>query len=116
MSEALEKQDALLRMVSRALEDFKKVGRLNYTPAKIRSRISSLKDQWNQCIQGHAALLQIYPEAKRANLDYFQEDQLDEHDEIYQTTLDFMTELLEELEPPIITVSPATKCYGSTIA
>lgn len=88
-------------MVSRALENFKKVGRLNYTPAKIRSRISSLKDQWNQCIQGHAALLQIYPEAKRATLDYFQEDQLDEHEEIFQTTLDFMTELLEELEPPV---------------
>lgn len=98
MNEALSKQEALLNMVSRALENFKKVRRLNYSAAKIHSRISSLKETWSQCIQGHAALMQIYPEAKRANLAYFQEDQLDEHEEIYQMTLDFMTEWLEELE------------------
>lgn len=98
MSEQVLKQFALLHM-ARALENFKKVGRLNYTPAKIRSRISSLKETWSQYIQGHAALLHLHPPKERISIDYFQKDQLHEHEDIYQTTLDFMTDWLEELEP-----------------
>lgn len=99
MSEELSKQTALLYLVARALENFKKIGRMNYTSAKIRSRISSLKETWQQCIQRHAVLQHLYPLKERATIDYFKTNQLLEHEEVYQSTLDFMSECLEELEP-----------------
>lgn len=101
MNERLVKQEALLRMIARALENFKKFGRQNYTPSKIRSRISSFKEIWSQCIDGHAVLLCVIPEKDQFAIDYFKEDQLDIHEEIYQKTLDIMTEWLEDAEPPV---------------
>lgn len=99
MSELLETQSALLHSVAKALDNFKKLGRSNYTAAKIRSRMTSLKDTWNKCLMGHGALLHTYPESKRQSISYFVEKQLDTHEELYQTTLDVMAEWLEELEP-----------------
>lgn len=106
MSELLNKQISLLNSISRALENFKKVGRNNYTPAKIRSRITSLKETWAQCIQGHAGLLQSPLATQKERPDYFKEDQLAKHEEIYQATLDHMNECLEELEP-IVSPNPS---------
>ncbi|XP_036148011.1 uncharacterized protein LOC118647350 [Monomorium pharaonis] len=80
MSEELEYQLTNLRVVTRSLENFKKTGRLNYTPAKIRARIASLKEE-------------------RKGIAYFEEDQIEAHQEVYQTSLDFMTEWLEKMEP-----------------
>ncbi|XP_036143371.1 uncharacterized protein LOC118645771 [Monomorium pharaonis] len=99
MSEELDYQLTHLHVVTRSLENFKKTGRLNYTPAKIRARIASLKEAWTQCIRGHAVLLRLYPVQERKGIAYFEEDQIEAHQEVYQTSLDFMTEWLEEMEP-----------------
>lgn len=99
MSEFLESQFSLLRFVAKALDNFKKIGKNNHTPAKIRSRMTSLKDTWKKCLEGHSLLLLHYPESKRGLIAYFREEQLDQHEEIYQTALDYMSECLEELEP-----------------
>ena len=48
MSEQLGGQPQLQRVIERYLDNFKKLGRNNLSPAKIRSRISSLKETWNQ--------------------------------------------------------------------
>ena len=101
MSEFLSEQIERLHIVSRAQENFKKVGRQNYTPAKIRSRISSLDKTWNQCIQGHAVLMNAFSDQEKAKLDYFKRNKIEEYEEIYQTALDLMTEWLETLEPPV---------------
>ncbi|XP_071576355.1 uncharacterized protein [Temnothorax nylanderi] len=93
-----EEQRARFRSVANALDNFKKFGRNNYTAAKIHSRISSLKETWTKCVQGHALLLHAHPHGKSEH-PYFNDDQLEAHEEIYQSTLDFMTDWLEELEP-----------------
>lgn len=54
MSEQLEMQLLLLKSVSKALDNLKKISRNNYTPAKVRSRIALLKDTWQQCTKGPA--------------------------------------------------------------
>jgi len=66
--------DNMLHQIGRALDNFKKMRRNNYTAAKIRSRMMSLKDIWNQYLQGHAAVLQAYSSAKREKIDYFQDN------------------------------------------
>ncbi|EZA61382.1 hypothetical protein X777_12289, partial [Ooceraea biroi] len=62
------------------------------------------------CIQGHAELLSQFPESKREVIPYFQGNQIDIHEEIYQTTLDFMAEWLEELEPCVSPIRAVDQC------
>lgn len=99
MSEILSRVETLLHNVERSLDNFKKLGKNNYTPAKIRSRMESLKDTWNQCVQTHAALTQAIPETKRDAIEYLQVNQSDDAFDTYQDTLDYTAECLEELEP-----------------
>jgi len=111
MSDPFSLQLTLFYTVSRALDNFKKIGRGNYTVAKIRSRMTFLKETWTQCRQTHAAILQTYPEAKRAKINYFQEDQMERHEDLYLTAMNYMTECLKELEP---SVSPNQSLNNST--
>ncbi|EZA61962.1 hypothetical protein X777_07311 [Ooceraea biroi] len=53
---------------------------------------------------GHAALSKVADAEMKSTHHYFNGDVISETEEIYQTTLDFMSECLEEQEPP---VSPA---------
>ncbi|KMQ87558.1 hypothetical protein RF55_13124 [Lasius niger] len=99
MSEILTKQETLFYSVSRALENFKKLGKNNYTGAKIRSRITALKDIWIKCVQTHADLLRIVPEEKRDDIKYFKDHHFDNHEDKYNETLDYMADCLEEIEP-----------------
>ncbi|RLU23279.1 hypothetical protein DMN91_003482 [Ooceraea biroi] len=98
--ELLEQQLQLQHSVSRSLENFKKTGKKNWTPARIRSRITSLKETWNQMRCGHAALSKVADAEMKSTHHYFNGDVISETEEIYQTTLDFMSECLEEQEPP----------------
>ena len=100
MTDPGQKQLSLFYSISRALENFKKIGKINYTAAKIRSRVTSLKETWAQCIQCHAVLLQSIPEDKRDAVAYFNERMFDKHEDIYLTTLDYMADCLEEIDPP----------------
>ncbi|XP_026830319.1 uncharacterized protein LOC105279648 [Ooceraea biroi] len=102
--ELLDQQLQMKHSISRALENFKKTGRKNLTPAKIRSRMTSLKENWNQLRKGHASLSKRASAEMRSHHDYFNGDVLDEAEDAFQTAMDYMTECLEELEPP---VSPA---------
>lgn len=109
MSELLNKQQSLLHSVTRALDNFRKIGRNNYTAAKIRSRMTTLKDTWAQCIEVHANILQLYPADKRDKVEYFNEDQLAIHEDYYQQALDYMAEALEEFEP-CVTPNQSLNC------
>jgi len=99
MTDLLIKQHSLFHSVARSLENFKKIGKNNYSAAKIRSRMFALKETWTQCIQTHSLLLQAVQETKRESIDYFTNQSFDVHEDIYQETLDYMTECLEEIEP-----------------
>ena len=103
MADILERQRTIQRMIERALENFKKIGKGNLTTAKIRSRILLLKDNWSQFVTGHAALKEAIPKVKREEFPYFSEDHFERSQDAYLTALDYMADCLEELEP---TVSP----------
>ncbi|XP_067214160.1 uncharacterized protein [Linepithema humile] len=116
MSELLAKQQALFHSISRSLDNFRKVGKNNYTPAKIRSRVSALKETWAQCIETHSSLLQAVPEAKRESVDYFRSQLFDTHEDVYQETLDYMAERLEKIEPPMTSTSANHRASESSSA
>lgn len=101
MSDVLTKQMLLQRSIERALENFKKVGKANLTAAKIRTRTAALKDNWMNYQDGHVLLLKSVPAASRFTMDYFKESYYEATEETYQTTWEYMTECLEELEPVV---------------
>jgi len=101
MSDPLELQQTLFHTIARALENFKKLGKNNYTPAKIQSRLTYLKETWNQCREMHALLLREYPAGKREKIDYFKTDQMEIYEDLYQATTDYMVDCLEELKPNV---------------
>ncbi|XP_029155164.1 uncharacterized protein LOC114928246 [Nylanderia fulva] len=112
MSELISAQQALLHSVARSLDNFKKIGKNNLTSAKVRSRVSTLKETWSQCLQTHTALIHAIPEAKRETMDYFKKQQLDDYEDIYQNTLDYMAECLEAIEP----TANANSSFGSAVS
>lgn len=111
MNELHRKQQTILHLIESALENFKKIGKNNYTPAKIRSRIATMKETWAQCVIGHAVKDQAVPEELRASYEYFKLKHFDLAYDVYQTTLDYMNECLEEIEP---CVSANYPCNRST--
>ncbi|XP_029159115.1 uncharacterized protein LOC114931307 [Nylanderia fulva] len=107
MSEPLAQQIILLQTIERSLTNFKKIGKNNYTAAKIRQRIGILKENWTTCVNKHANLVQIVPLEQRANISYFRDAEFERHQKIYEGTLDYMADCLEELEPaPSMSSSP----------
>lgn len=99
MTEVLDKQQQLLRTVDRALDNFKKIGKSNLTPAKMRNRIGALKEVWAQIQNGDFTLRNSISAANRQSLKYFKEDHYEVYEEIYLTTLNYMAECLEEVDP-----------------
>ncbi|XP_029675231.1 uncharacterized protein LOC115242830 [Formica exsecta] len=101
MSEHVAHQQQLQRTIERALENFKKIGKNNLTPAKVRSRISTLKEYWSQFSNGHAEVSRKIPEAIRSSFSYFKDNHYDATQAAYKNALDHMAEILEEMEPVV---------------
>ena len=101
MSEHFVHQQQLQHSIERYLDNFKKIGRNNLTPAKVRSRISQLEKLWTQYSNGHTEVSQRIPEATRSSFTYFRENHFDSTFAAYHNALDHMAEILEELEPVV---------------
>lgn len=99
MTDALDTQQQRMRTVERALVNLRKVGKPNLTAAKIRSRITQLKDTWTQIESAHVALKRTISATSQASLDYFRENHYEKCEEVYLDALNEMAERLEELEP-----------------
>jgi len=70
-----------------------------------------LKETWSQCLQTHAALLQAFSQSKKESIDYFKLQQFDDHEDVYQNTLDYMAKCLEAIKPFVnLTQSTSAVC------
>ncbi|KMQ83555.1 hypothetical protein RF55_19692 [Lasius niger] len=107
MNEFIMKQKSLLHSIARSQKNFEDIGEANYTSAKIRSRMSVLKETWSQCIEMHTTLQKVVAEDKREDLHYFKTNQFDDHEAIYLKTLDIMADCLEKTEPKTTSNQPA---------
>lgn len=99
MAELHEKQLRLHRSIEKFLDNFKKIGKGNWTPPKVRSRISALKELWGQYQEGHDFLVRDTPTTSQASIEYFNSCYYEDAENIYHATLDSLTESLEELDP-----------------
>lgn len=99
----LKQQFAAQTRAQQTIENFlsnvKKIGRNNLTPAKIRSRITSLKETWAQYQQGHDVLLGTVSAEIQSSSDYFKDRCYEKTEDIFQSTLDSLFEIQEEFEP-----------------
>ncbi|XP_029663493.1 uncharacterized protein LOC115235693 [Formica exsecta] len=112
MAEQFIPQQQLQYAIDRYLDNFKKIGRNNLTPAKVRSRISTLKEYWTQFFTGHTNLAQRIPEATRSSFAYFKDKHFDLTSAAYQTAMDHMAEIVEEMEP---VVSPNSSLFSTRL-
>lgn len=101
MTEIMDRQQQLQRTIERSFDNFKKIGRNNHTAAKIRTRIQSLKEAWMEFQSGHIALRRAIPTSDPVTLAYFKKNVYDRIEEIFISTLDYMSECLEEVEPHV---------------
>nr|XP_012219380.1 PREDICTED: uncharacterized protein LOC105670437 [Linepithema humile] len=112
MAEILTKQRQVLRSLDRSLDNFKKIGKGNLSAARVRNRISALKDCWAEIQAGHLELVTRLTKQEQAACSYFSENLYDHAEDTYHATSDFMAECLEELEPP---VSPNQSIINSSV-
>lgn len=73
MSQPLTAQLDLQRIIERYLENFKKIGKNNLIPAKIRSRISFLKENWTLFRNGYSLLITTITATERTAVPYFKD-------------------------------------------
>ncbi|XP_076301442.1 uncharacterized protein LOC143219323 [Lasioglossum baleicum] len=111
----LRQQIDAFRVVERALENFKKIGKTNLTAATIRNRMLKLSESFAECKLINKELAAVATDADRSKLDYFINDRYLELNEIYVRTSDFMADALSKWEltsqePPVAAtaITPAT--------
>ncbi|XP_070529962.1 uncharacterized protein [Cardiocondyla obscurior] len=98
-------QGQLQRSIVRAVDNLKKLGRANVTSATLRSRITSLKENWALFFRGHSELLNSITDETKLSISYFKDNIYDAVEDAYQSALDFMNESLETLEPPAVSLN-----------
>lgn len=69
----IEHQQQLFGVISRAIENLKKLGAPNINRGNLRSRMEALKSNWDKFQTNHELLLR-FCNAEQRNVPYFQED------------------------------------------
>ncbi|XP_070518860.1 uncharacterized protein [Cardiocondyla obscurior] len=100
MKALLARQLFVQRSITRALDNVRKLGKANFTAAKLRSRLDTLHENWTQFQEGHLRLLEGTTEVEREEIDYFRDQNFEVTEEVYQSTKDTLSEWLEGVEPP----------------
>lgn len=114
-------QEVSIHSISRSLDNFKKLGKNNYTIAKIQARERSLKETWTTFVRTHAVLLQAVPVGQRESHVYFRDQYLDQIEETYQGTLDYMADCMEDINLTVRSNQDSQSagvhnCSGSSLA
>ncbi|XP_076301463.1 uncharacterized protein LOC143219345 [Lasioglossum baleicum] len=97
MADKLENQLQQQHSIERAVANLKKLGKNNWTPTLLQTRIDDLKLQWEKFFAGNTLLYSIIPREERATLPYFQGDHFDATQETYLDAISFMQTQLNSL-------------------
>ncbi|XP_046141752.1 uncharacterized protein LOC123987798 [Osmia bicornis bicornis] len=94
----LKQQQDAMYFVHRSLENFKKIGKSNYTIASARNRIAKLEDAFKESQRLHRQIVAVATTEHQRKLEYFSEKQFLKAHEAYLATSDYMAEVLNQLE------------------
>ncbi|KMQ87519.1 pep-cterm system tpr-repeat lipoprotein [Lasius niger] len=96
------KQSQLIKFMSRALANYKKLGQAKMTTAVTRNRIALLQGQFTTVVDLDAKLYSLADANKRDNHAYFKEDQFSACEDLYHESLDFMHGKIAENESSVL--------------
>ncbi|XP_076301460.1 uncharacterized protein LOC143219342 [Lasioglossum baleicum] len=94
----LRQQIDASRVVERALDNFKRIGKNNLTAATVRNRMAKLNESFAECKLLHKEIATVVKEDERSKLEYFTKDRFTDLHEIYVVTSDFMADALSQLK------------------
>lgn len=74
MEDLLIEQEEVVGAIKRTLDNFKKLGVKNYTPAVTRNRLAILQEIWTRCQSLHAQIRRSATSKDKADLSYFKDE------------------------------------------
>ncbi|XP_071574714.1 uncharacterized protein [Temnothorax nylanderi] len=101
MEHQLREQRVTIGLISRTVENFKKVGQKNFTAAIIRNRQQILKEHWSRCQRLHVNIDAGATPEDREKEPYFVDDEFLTAEEVYMAASDFLSEALEKFTKPV---------------
>ncbi|XP_024879222.1 uncharacterized protein LOC112459388 [Temnothorax curvispinosus] len=113
MEDLMAQQKVAIHAIDRALDNFKKIGKTNYTLGVVRNRLLQLKENYARFELLHGKILAAATKEFIATSRYFTEDRFDKCEETFLTTSDYMAEWMSRLEsPPQVNPgsSPVSQC------
>lgn len=99
MEELLAQQKVTAHAIDRALDNFKKIGKVNLTLGIVRHRLQKLKEDYAKYELQHAKILAAATHEFSTTHKYFTEDKFSACEAAYLTASDVMAEWLSKLEP-----------------
>jgi len=93
----LTEQSVTIAALRRQHINFKKLARVNHTPAKLNNRLETIKELWATCRSLHVRLLHATTEEVRSQLPYFTEDQFSIAEDQQESTADLIAEAIAKL-------------------
>lgn len=109
----LAEQYSKIAQIERTIENFKKVGQKNFTPAITRNRMIILKEYWARCQQLHTLIESTATSEQKEDHAYFQKSQFIQAEDAYLEASDYLTTILDKLTKPIVASSPNTSASDS---
>lgn len=102
MDALIARQTIIVRSLSNALDNFRKIGKDNITYAKARSRLSTLKENWTKCQELHVEILMTAESADKERK-YLKDDVFGSMEDIFNEASDYITHFLLKTEPKAAT-------------
>lgn len=104
MEGLLSEQRVTLKSITRALDNFKKLGKDNFTYGIVRSRLQKLRNDYTRFERTHAGVLALATEEIIQTNKYFTEDRFAACETAYYAASDYMSEWEAQLEPQSTTI------------
>lgn len=99
MEQLLVEQFDAMNVIHRTLGNIKKLGRDNYTVAKLKSRMELLKENYRRCQQNHWRLQSFANTPAAKTESYFKDDLFLTCEENFDLTMDYIAEGISALTP-----------------
>lgn len=93
----LLEQRFTIQMIARILLNYRKLGKDKFTAVKTRNRIDELEKLWTECKALHVRIRQAAATQEMQRQAYFMQNEFDEATVEYESSMDWLMELLNKL-------------------
>ena len=97
----LVEQYEIINQINHAIPNLKKMGTANYTNAKVQNRLTALEKLWERCQILNIKLRKVATETDQKGEDYFIKGEFLTAEDTYNTTADYMIDVLDCLNKEV---------------